>query len=50
MAKIDLFGEAFTVPPEAVYAYVRATVDVGRQQLTIVLDGRVIDQHRYFLR
>ena len=48
--QIDIFGETFAVPPEAVYAYVRATVDVGRQQLTIVLDGRVIDQHRYLLR
>ena len=48
--QIDLFGEAFTVPPEAIYAYVRATVDVGREQLTIVLDGRVIDEHRYVLR
>jgi putative transposase len=49
-AQIDIFGEVFPVPPEAVYAYVRATVDVGRQQLTIVLDGQVIDQHRYRLR
>jgi len=48
--QIDIFGEAFTVPPEAVYTYVRATVDVGREQLTIVLDGQVIDEHRYVLR
>ena len=45
--RIDLFGERVRVPPEAVYAYVRATVDVGRQQLTIRLDGTVIDQHHY---
>jgi putative transposase len=48
--QIDVFGEPFRVPTEAVYAYVRATVDVTRQQLTIRLDGRVIDQHRYLLR
>jgi putative transposase len=48
--QIDLFGELFRMPTEAVYAYVRATVDVTRQQLTIRLDGRVIDQHRYLLR
>ena len=48
--QIDVFGELFRVPSEAVYAYVRATVDVTRQQLTIRLDGRVIDQHRYLLR
>ena len=47
---IDLFGEPVRVPPEAVYAYVRATVDVARQQLTIRLDGKVIDQHQYRLR
>jgi putative transposase len=47
---IDIFGEVFRVPDEAMYAYVRATVDVARQCLTIALDGRVIDQHRYLLR
>ena len=34
---------------EALYAYVRATIDVGRQRLSIVLDGRVIDQHRFLV-
>jgi putative transposase len=48
--RLDVFGEAFRVPDETVYAYVQATVDVGRQQLTIVMDGRVIDQHRYAMR
>jgi putative transposase len=48
--RLDVFGEAFRLPDEAVYAYVRATVDVGRQQLTVVMDGRVIDQHRYVMR
>ena len=47
---IDVFGERLRVPPEAVYAYVRATVDVARQELSMVLDGRVIDQHRFLLR
>jgi putative transposase len=47
---LDVFGEAFRVPDEAVYSYVRATVDVGRQDLTIVMDGRVIDHHRYVMR
>jgi putative transposase len=47
---IDLFGERLRVPPEAVYAYVRATVDVARQQLSVILDGRVIDQHQFLLR
>jgi len=49
-SSIDLFGERLRVPPEAVYAYVRATVDVGRQQLRVVLDGHVIDQRAFLLR
>ena len=49
-AAVDLFGETFRVPPEAVYTYVRATIDVTRQRLLIVLDGRIIDEHRYLLR
>jgi hypothetical protein len=48
--RIDLFGEQLRVPPEAVYAYVCATIDVARQRLRIVLDGRVIDQHRFLMR
>jgi len=48
--RIDIFGESFRVPAEAVYAYVRATIDVARQHLTIRLDEKVIDQHRYVVR
>jgi hypothetical protein len=49
-ASIDIFGERRRVPPEAIYAYVRATVDVARQQLSVVLDGRIIDQSPFPLR
>ena len=49
-AQIDLFGEPVRVPPEAVAAYVRVTVDVAAQQLRVVLDGRVIDQQPFRLR
>ena len=48
--KIDLFGEGLRVPPEAVHAYVRATVDVGQQRLSVILDGHVIDQQPFLLR
>ena len=48
--RIDFFGEPLRVPPEAVYTYVRATVDVGRERLIVVLDGKVIDQHRFLIR
>jgi putative transposase len=47
---IDIFGERIHVPPEAVYTYVRATIDVAHQQLSVVLDGRVIDQRAFLLR
>lgn len=47
---IDIFGERLPVPPEAIYTYVRATVDVARQRLSVVLDGRVIDQRPFHLR
>ena len=48
--RIDLFGETLRVPPEAVHTYVRATIDVEHERLTVTLDGRVIDQHRFLLR
>jgi putative transposase len=48
--RVDLFGEVLRVPPEAVYTYVRATIDVARQRLAFVLDGRVIDEQRFLLR
>lgn len=49
-ARLDVFGESFKVPAEAAYCYVRATVDVGRQRLSLHLDGRVIAEYRYQLR
>jgi putative transposase len=37
---LDVFGEKFKVPPECVYEYVRATVDVSEQKLGgFFLDG-----------
>lgn len=47
---VDVFSEKFKVPPEAVYEYVRLTVDVECQRLLISVDGRVIDDHPYALR
>ena len=47
---LNVFGERFPVPPEAHFEYVRATVDVVRQRLTVSLDDRVIDEHQYRLR
>ena len=47
---LDVFGERFPVPPEAIYEYVRATVDVDQQKLLFYLDGHLIDQFSYRLR
>lgn len=47
---LDIFGEKFTAPPEAIYEYVRATVDVRRQRLQVFLDDVLIDEHQYQLR
>jgi hypothetical protein len=49
-AVFDLFGERFTLPPHACYAYVHATIDVAAQQLAFRLDGHVIDERPYALR
>ncbi|HPM22137.1 MAG TPA: integrase core domain-containing protein [Thermotogota bacterium] len=49
-ARFNLFGEAFRMPPEAVYEYVWATVDVGRQRLCLYLDGRLLDELEYRVR
>lgn len=47
---LDVFGERFQAPPEAVYEYVRLTVDVGRQTLSVFLDEALVDEHDYRLR
>jgi len=47
---LDILGETFLLPPEAQYEYVRATVNVGRQLLTVHLNGTTIDEFPYRLR
>lgn len=48
--RLDVFGEKFLVPPETIYEYVRATVDVGTQRLGVYLDGRLVEEREYRLR
>ncbi len=48
--RLDVFGETFPVPPETIYGYVRATVDVERQRLGVYLDDRLVDEHPYSLQ
>jgi len=47
---LDVFGEKFRAPPEAIYEYVRLTVDVARQRLTVFLHQAMVDEHHYRLR
>lgn len=47
--RLNVFGEMFPAPPEAIYEYVKLTIDVERQRLGVFLDGKQIDEHRYML-
>lgn len=49
-AVLDVFGEKFRMPPEVVYEYVIATIDVSRQKLSITMNEVIIDEHDYWLR
>lgn len=48
--QLDVFGEKFLVPPETIYEYVRATVDVERQRLGVYLDDVQVEEYEYCLR
>jgi transposase InsO family protein len=47
---LDVFGEKFHAPPEAIYEYVCLTIDVDTQRLLVYLDGQIVDEHDYHLR
>jgi len=47
--QLNVFGEMFPAPPEALYEYVRLTIDVDDKRLHVFLDGKQIDEHRYDL-
>lgn len=49
-AMFNLGGEEFLMPPETVYEYVRATVDVTQQKLRFHLARRTIDEQTYTIR
>lgn len=49
-ARLDVFGEQFRLPSEAVYEYVIATVDVARQTLLVSINDVPIAEHEYRLR
>ena len=47
---LNVFGEEFKLPTEALYEYVRATVDVAEQTLSVYLANRQIEGFAYRLR
>ena len=49
-AVLDVFGEKFRMPPEVVYEYVIASIDVARQKLSITMNEVIIDEYDYWLR
>jgi len=48
--KLDIFGECFPVPPEAMLQYVVATIDVKQQKLKLFLGKIQIEEFDYKLR
>lgn len=47
---LDVFGERFKMPSEAAYEYAVATVDVGKQRLSVGIDGTMIAEYEYGTR
>ena len=47
---LDVFGEKFPMPAEAVYEYVTATVDVAQERMRLRVCGETIDDMAYRLR
>jgi transposase InsO family protein len=48
--QLNVFGEHFKVPSEAIYEYVRATIDVAEQTLSLYLENKPIEKYKYRLR
>jgi putative transposase len=48
--RLNVFGELFPVPPEAMLEYVVATIDVKEQKLKLVLGATQIAEFNYQLR
>jgi len=47
---INIFGENFLAPPETMYEYVKATIDVSKQNLSLYLDNKIIETWEYELK
>lgn len=44
---LDIFGERFKLPSKAAYEYAVATIDVGKQRLSVAIDGTTIAEYEY---
>lgn len=47
---LDIFGERFKMPSEATYEYVIATIDVGKQKLSVGINDKTIAEYEYATR
>jgi len=45
--QLEIFGQRWTMPPEASHEYVRATIDVGVGKMIIALHGETIQTQDY---
>ena len=48
--RLDIFGETFSMPPDAEYEYVRATVDVSHQKLRVYIGDELLHVFDYRFR
>jgi len=48
--KTNIFGELFQVPPELMYEYIVATINVKDQKLQLFLGKSQIEEYDYKLR
>ena len=48
--RIDVFGEFFKVPPELIYEYVIATIDVKEQKIKLFQENSQVEEYDYKLR
>jgi len=45
--QLEIFGQRLPMPPEATYEYVRATIDIAAQELTVTLRDQLLATHPY---
>jgi putative transposase len=48
--RLDIFGEQYRLPSEAIYEYAVASIEVGSENLQVQVDGQTIEQYDYSMR